>query len=293
MELRRVCVQPGSGKRLLDWIKMDHVGSMSELGFGWITPVLAYVMACIGGALGLRCMVRALAATGRSRRNWLINGAMAIGTGIWTMHFIAMLGFRVTGTDIRYDVPLTVVSLLVAVVVVGIGVFAVGYLRSRTLAVLLGGLVAGLGVAAMHYIGMAAMRLSGMISYDPIIVTLSVMIAVVAATVALWATLTIHGPAAAFGASLVMGIAVSAMHYTGMAAVDVEVHAGHGAVPGATPMQFIFPLTVILGSYLFLTSAFVALSPGARKPVAAVPNSEQRDSDPRPTRDRDPRPTGV
>lgn len=241
---------------------MEQVGSLTELGFGWITPVLSYVMACVGSALGLRCMVRALSATGRSRRNWLINGAMAIGTGIWTMHFIAMLGFRVTGTDVRYDVPITVVSLVVAIVVVGIGVFAVGYSRSRVLSVLVGGLIAGVGVAAMHYIGMAAMRLSGEVSYSPVIVTLSVAIAVAAATAALWATLTIQGPASAVGASLVMGLAVSAMHYTGMAAVSVEVHPGHVVVPGATPMQFIFPLAVVLGSYLFLTSAFVALSPG-------------------------------
>lgn len=263
---------------------MDQMGSMSELGFGWITPVLSYVMACVGSALGLRCMVRALAATGRSRRNWLINAAMAIGTGIWTMHFIAMLGFRVTGTDVRYDVPLTVLSLLVAIVVVGVGVFAVGYLRSRTLAVLLGGLVAGVGVATMHYIGMAAMRLSGAVSYDPMIVALSVVIAVAAATAALWATLTIHGPASALGASMVMGIAVSAMHYTGMAAVHVHVHATPDAVDGATPMQFIFPLTVVLGSYLFLTSAFVALSPGARRPIAFATNNNKDEPTARPTR---------
>lgn len=240
---------------------MGQIGSMTEFGFGWLTPVLSYVMACVGAALGLRCMVRALATTGRAKRNWLLNGAVAIGTGIWTMHFIAMLGFHVTGTDVRYDVPLTVLSLVVAILVVGIGVFAVGYSRSKVLAVLVGGLVAGVGVAAMHYVGMAAMRLSGMVGYDPLIVALSVVIAVVAATAALWATLNIRGPAAAFGASLVMGVAVSAMHYTGMAAVSVHVHEADSAVAGASPMQFIFPLTVLLGSYLFLTSAFVAISP--------------------------------
>src|SRR2546423_15167715 len=113
-----------------DGNRMGEMGTTTELGFGWVTPVLSYVMACVGAALGLRCMVRALAATGRSRRMWLINGAMAIGTGIWTMHFIAMLGFDVTGTDIHYDVPLTVLSLIVAILVVGLGVFAVGYSRS-------------------------------------------------------------------------------------------------------------------------------------------------------------------
>ncbi|MFF1630669.1 MHYT domain-containing protein, partial [Streptomyces sp. NPDC058272] len=247
--------------------------------FGWLTPVLSYVMACIGAALGLRCTVRALGATGRSRRNWLLTAASAIGTGIWTMHFVAMLGFSVSGTEMRYNVPLTILSLLVAMVVVGAGVFAVGYGRDRGRALVLGGLTTGLGVASMHYLGMAALRLHGQVHYDPALVGLSVVIAVVAATAALWAALNIRSPVAVAVASLVMGGAVSSMHYTGMMAVSVRVSPSGEALPGATAMQFIFPLAVGLGSYLFLTSAFVALSPttdereasaSAQRPVESV-----------------------
>ncbi|MGX1543924.1 MHYT domain-containing protein [Streptomyces adustus] len=248
------------------------MGHLDHTGFGWLTPVLSYVMACAGAALGLRCTVRALGATGRSRRNWLLTAASAIGTGIWTMHFVAMLGFGVTGTDIRYDVPLTVLSLVVAMIVVSAGVFAVGYGRGRTRALLLGGLTTGLGVASMHYLGMAAMRLHGRVSYDPPLVGLSVLIAVVAATAALWAALNIKSPVAVTVASLVMGAAVSSMHYTGMFAVSVRVTPSGAALPGASAMQFIFPLAVGLGSYLFLTSAFVALSPttGEREASASA-----------------------
>src|SRR3954470_17179861 len=103
------------------------MGHLDHASFGWLTPVLSYVMACIGAALGLRCTVRALHATGRARRNWLLTAASALRTGIWTMHFVAMLGFTVTGSQISYDVPLTILSLLVAVAVVGVGVFAVGH----------------------------------------------------------------------------------------------------------------------------------------------------------------------
>lgn len=255
------------------------MGHLDHATFGWLTPVLSYVMACMGAALGLRCTVRALGATGRSRRNWLITAASALGTGIWTMHFVAMLGFGVSGTDIRYDVPLTMLSLLVAMVVVCAGVFAVGYGRGRGRALVLGGLTTGLGVASMHYLGMAAMRLHGHVSYDPMLVGLSVLIAVVAATAALWAALNIKSPVAVAAASLVMGAAVSSMHYTGMFAVRVHVTPSGAVLPGATAMQFIFPLAVGLGSYLFLTSAFVALSPStgereatasARRPVESV-----------------------
>ncbi|PBC65446.1 hypothetical protein BKI49_03430 [Streptomyces sp. Tue6028] len=255
------------------------MGHLDHAAFGWLTPVLSYVMACIGAALGLRCTVRALAATGRSRRNWLLTAASAIGTGIWTMHFVAMLGFSVSGTEMRYDVPLTVLSLVVAMVVVGAGVFAVGYGRDRGRALVLGGLTTGLGVASMHYLGMAALRLHGQVHYDPTLVALSVAIAVVAATAALWAALNIKSPVAVALASLVMGGAVSSMHYTGMMAVSVGVSPSAGTLPGATAMQFIFPLAVGLGSYLFLTSAFVALSPtseereaseSAQRPVESV-----------------------
>ncbi|WP_405682191.1 MHYT domain-containing protein [Streptomyces sp. NBC_00057] len=246
------------------------MGHLDHATFGWLTPALSYAMACIGAALGLSCTVRALDTTGRSRRNWLITAASAIGSGIWTMHFIAMLGFGVTGTDIRYNVPLTLLSLLGAMVVVGGGVFAVGYSRDRTRALLLGGFATGLGVASMHYLGMAALRLHGTIHFDPLRVALSVAIAVVAATAALWAALNIKSPRAVALASLVMGAAVSSMHYTGMLAVSVHVVPSGRELPGATTMQFIFPLAVGLGSYLFLTSAFVALSPTARERAAYV-----------------------
>ncbi|MFC9843177.1 MHYT domain-containing protein [Streptomyces sp. NPDC060223] len=255
------------------------MGHLDHATFGWLTPVLSYAMACIGAALGLRCTVRALGATGRSRRNWLLTAASAIGTGIWTMHFVAMLGFSVSGTEMRYNVPLTIVSLLVAMVVVGAGVFAVGYGRDRGRALAIGGLTTGLGVASMHYLGMAALRLHGDVHYDPALVGLSVVIAVVAATAALWAALNIKSPVAVAVASLVMGGAVSSMHYTGMIAVSVRVSPSGEALPGATAMQFIFPLAVGLGSYLFLTSAFVALSPttgereasaSAQRPVESI-----------------------
>ncbi|MGR3934175.1 MHYT domain-containing protein [Streptomyces sp. BRA346] len=241
---------------------MAHLDHFSA---GWLSPVTAYVMACIGAALGLHCTMKALVSDGRSRRNWLVTASVAIGSGIWTMHFIAMLGFGVDGTPIRYDVPLTLLSLLVAVAVVGAGVFTVGYGRSRGRSLLVGGLGTGLGVGAMHYLGMAALRFHGSLGYKLPVVALSLVIAVAAATAALWAAVVVRGPAGATLASLVMGLAVSSMHYTGMAAVQIELAPQGGALDGATATQFIFPLAVVLGSFLFLASAFVALSPTERE----------------------------
>ncbi|MBO1415859.1 MHYT domain-containing protein, partial [Streptomyces sp. FH025] len=237
------------------------MGTLNHFSFGWLTPVLSYLMACAGAALGLRCTLRGLAASGSARRNWLLTAAAAIGSGIWTMHFVAMFGFSVDGTELRYNVPLTVLSLVVAVLVTGLGLTVVCYGGHRGLALLGGGFTTGVGVAAMHYLGMASVRMRGALRYDAGTVALSVLVAVGAATAALWAAVTIRNVYAAAAASLAMGLAVSCMHYTGMAAVHVQLDPARTGLGGVSPMEFVFPLAVGLGSFLFLASAFVALSP--------------------------------
>lgn len=246
------------------------MGHMDHFSAGWVTPVLSYAMACVGSALGLRCTVRALEADGASKRNWLLLASLAIGSGIWTMHFVAMMGFSVDGTPIRFDVPITVLSLLMAVGVVAAGVFTAGYGRSRVMSVLLAGLGTGLGVAAMHYTGMAALNLHGEVDYDPMLVIASVAIAVVAATAALTLTLVVRGSVLAVVAALVMGLAVSSMHYTAMYAVSISLAPSSAELPGATSTEFIFPLAVLLGSFLFLAAAYVALSPTGKRHESAA-----------------------
>ncbi len=120
-------------------------GTVDGFRYGAVTPVAAYLMACLGGALGLRCIVRSLVGGQSWKPGWLALGAAAIGSGIWTMHFIAMIGFQVEETRIRYDTGLTVLSLVVAIVVVGIGVFIVGYLGAGRAALSSAGAVTGLG----------------------------------------------------------------------------------------------------------------------------------------------------
>ncbi|GAA4823523.1 MHYT domain-containing protein [Streptomyces ziwulingensis] len=233
-------------------------GTVDGFRYGWVTPVAAYLMACLGGALGLRCTVRSLLHAPSFKAGWLALGTVCIGCGIWTMHFIGMTGFQVVETRIRYDVPLTVLSLVVAVVVVGIGVFIVGYRGTGRGALALAGLVTGLGVAAMHYLGMAAMRLDGDVRYDAVTVVVSVVIAVAAATAALWAAVTVRGFLASLGASLVMGVAVCGMHYTAMSAVSVHVHGTAGGYwAGDSPTSLLLPM--LLGPVVFLLLAGVVV----------------------------------
>ncbi|MGW1673654.1 MHYT domain-containing protein [Streptomyces sp. NPDC002324] len=233
-------------------------GTVDGFSYGAVTPVAAYVMACLGAALGLRCVVRSVYNEQSWKPGWLALGAASIGCGIWTMHFIAMIGFRVEESEIHYDVGLTVLSLVVAVTVVGIGVFAVGYRGVSTASLCSAGIVTGLGVAAMHYLGMAAIQLNGYIRYDLAVVALSIGIAIAAATAALWAAVSIRGFLTSLGASLVMGVAVSGMHYTGMAAVGVHLHGtAPGTFTGESPTSILLPM--LIGPVIFLLLAGVVV----------------------------------
>ncbi|MFJ8052701.1 MHYT domain-containing protein [Streptomyces luteogriseus] len=257
-------------------------GTVDGFRYGAVTPVAAYLMACLGGALGLRCVVRSLLNTQAWKAGWLALGAASIGCGIWTMHFIAMIGFHVEETRVRYDAATTVLSLLVAVAVVGVGVFIVGHRGTGGVTLAVAGAITGLGVAGMHYLGMAAMRLNGEIGYDPVGVALSVLIAIGAATAALWSAVTIRGFLTSLGASLVMGVAVSGMHYTGMAAVSVHVHDSTGGTwAGDSPTSLLLPMLLGPVVFLLLAGVVVMFDPllvlGERSP-APRPDASAADS---------------
>ncbi|MGH3181104.1 MAG: MHYT domain-containing protein, partial [Streptosporangiaceae bacterium] len=169
------------------------------------------------------------------------------------------------GETIRYNVPVTILSMVIAVVVVGIGTFIVGFSRAGTRPLLLGGLIIGLGVASMHYLGMAAIRVQASLTYNPALVAASVVIAVIAGTAALWAALRLDTLWSTFIASLIMGVAVSGMHYTGMAALRVQAAPGLVVSTSATASAagFLLPLILGLSSIGFIFSALIALSPTA------------------------------
>ena len=240
---------------------MLHVHNFS---YGLLTPVLAYAMSCLGAFLGLRCTSRARAYAGAARARWLLLAAVSIGaTGVWVMHFIAMLGYTIPGQTILYNVPITILSMLIAVAVVGVGLFIVGFGRDGWPNLLLAGTIAGIGVASMHYTGMAAMQMQGQMTYELQLLVLSVVIAIVAATAALWAALRLHGIWSTLGAALIMGVAVSGMHYTGMAAMRMgPVQAGAGMLmTGATAQSFLLPLIIGISLLSFALTATIALSP--------------------------------
>jgi NO-binding membrane sensor protein with MHYT domain len=258
---------------------MGGVAEVQHFTYGWITPAFSYALSVLGSLLALVCTARARSLDNPVRRaRWLALAAWALGgTGIWAMHFIAMLGFSVPGSPVRYDTMTTIASWVTAVVVVGIGLFIVGFGRRSAGKVVAGGVFAGVGVAAMHYTGMAAMRLNGQLQYDRRLVAASVGIAVVAATVALWFTVTLQRAGTIVLAALIMGVAVNGMHFTGMAALHVHLTETPALVSGVNALVFLGPimlfvlLVVITLAYAMLRSTSGEISwtyPQAPEPLA-------------------------
>jgi NO-binding membrane sensor protein with MHYT domain len=236
--------------------------------FGLLTPVTAYLVSFLGAFLGLRCTARARAYRGAARVRWLLLATVSIGTaGIWAMHFIAMLGFAIPGETIRYNVPVTVLSMLTAVAVVGAGLLIVSFGRAGPRNLLIAGFITGIGVASMHYTGMAAMRMPARMTYDPPLFALSVVIAIVAATAALWAALRLHGVLSTLGAALIMAVAVSGMHYTGMSAMRVFRVPGEAgmAMGGVTAWAVLLPLSIGVTIVTFYLIVIIAMSPTAEE----------------------------
>ncbi|MFG2938068.1 MHYT domain-containing protein [Streptomyces sp. NPDC048282] len=258
---------------------------VSEFHYGLITPITAYLMAFLGSVLALRCTTRSMdRRRGERRLGWLTLGAVSLGCGIWTMHFIAMIGFSVDGALVSYDTGRTLLSLFVAIAVVAGGVFLVGYRGSGPATLGTAGVLTGLGVAAMHYLGMTAVHTGGTVRYDTTVVVLSVVIAVVAATAALWAAVSIRTVWATVGAGLVMGAAVSTMHYTGMAAVSVHVAQMQSGGQSSTSL-LAFLLVMLAGpvAALVLAAAIVMFDPEV---VLGQGDWQQTESHPQPASSR-------
>ncbi|WP_119462457.1 MHYT domain-containing protein [Rhodospirillaceae bacterium SYSU D60014] len=181
-----------------------------------VLVALSMGVSILASFVSLDVAARIWPARGWPRGVWIVAAATAMGGGIWSMHFIGMLAFSLP-IDIGYDVWITLASLVTAVAVTGVA-FAIIADAQGWRRLLSAGAVMGLGVVAMHYTGMAAMRLPATLTYTPSIVATSIAIACVAATAALWIAVRVTGLWWRLGAAVVMAVAVSGMHYVGMAA---------------------------------------------------------------------------
>ncbi|MDT5040760.1 MAG: hypothetical protein QOE51_1745 [Actinoplanes sp.] len=253
------------------------MAELHHFTYGAFNPIAAYLVAFLGMLLGLLSTARARAARSRGRRTrWLIIAAFAIGgAAIWLMHVVAVLGFDVPASPVRYNPVLIVASLAFAVLTVGLGLIVVGHGRRSFAKTAAAGVFTGIGVLAMHYTGMAAVHTAGDLHYKPVLVAASVPVAMIAATTALWFTLTVTGLRAIAVAAAVLAAAVTGMHYLGMAAVEVTLSDTDQPVSGIRPMLLVVPITLISAAMIL----GVALSA-----LQAMTEEEFTEGDGRPAR---------
>ena len=226
-------------------------------------------------ALDLGARVRGTAPL--ARWSWVAGASLAMGGGIWSMHFVGMLAFDMT-MPVAYGTGLTILSFLIAIGATGAAFAWVSRPGARSEDVLVSGPMMGIGVAAMHYTGMAAMRIPGNLTYSPPVVVLSVLIAVTAATAALWLTFRQNAVWQKLLAACVMGLAVAGMHYTGIAAATFT-ESVHGTMPnlGAVGLgQQNLALYVAGATFLVLFAAMLASSVDQQRTQRALRASEER-----------------
>ncbi|HSW04427.1 MHYT domain-containing protein [Aquabacterium sp.] len=186
---------------------------------------LLVALSYLVSALGAFTALSAAAAAHRTNRqvnrfNIFLAGLALGGVGIWSMHFVGMLGWKVQ-LGVGYRLLETIVSLVAAVIVSALALGFVAADPTQLRRILLAGPLAGIGVAVMHYLGMYSMSFGGYFDWDATIVGISVLIAMFAATAALWLAFRTRERWHRITAALVMAAAVCTMHYTGMAAASV------------------------------------------------------------------------
>ncbi|WP_010494314.1 EAL domain-containing protein [Paenibacillus elgii] len=191
--------------------------------YDWFLVFLSYVISVLASYTALEMGGRINAARGRTRLIWLCGGATAMGLGIWSMHFVGMLAYRMP-MEVHYDVSLVLLSMVFAVSASYIALAAVGGRHFGWRNWTVGGLFMAFGIIGMHYTGLTAMKMNAVIQYRPLVLSLSVVIAVITSMSAMWLTYYFRddiGRSRIYrkvGSGFVMGAAISGMHYTGMGA---------------------------------------------------------------------------
>ena len=221
--------------------------------------LISFLVAILASYTALKMTERISFSPRHTARLWLFGGAIAMGIGIWAMHFIGMLAYRLP-IDIGYDEPLTILSLMIAVGVSGFALWSVSGQELPLTRLLHGALWMGLGIASMHYTGMSAMSMSPNIEYDTFWFITSVVVAFLSALLALWLAFklrnnTPHVKLVRMLASVVMGFGIAGMHYAGMKAANIAEGSICLSVNGVT--QEWLAIVVIIITFAVISIALI------------------------------------
>ncbi len=194
--------------------------TMIPISFDPVLATLSIAIAICGSYTSFRLAARLRELQGSAWKADLALAAVAIGGSIWAMHFVAMLALRIP-VLVSYDLVDTLISVMVAIGITGIALYAVTCRTVSPAAIIVGGFLMGLGIAGMHYMGMTAMRAAACaIAYDPWLVAASVLVGIAASTFALWMAFRVRSRLKQLSAAIAMGSGIASMHYTGMAATS-------------------------------------------------------------------------
>ena len=231
---------------------------------------LSVVIAILGGHTGFGLAARIRGTPNASHRLLLAGAAFFLAVGIWTMHFVGMLAAPLPADSVYLVLP-TIVSFLICVLVVGISLFFVSVGTASTLRVASSAVLLGLGIVSMHYVGMHGLTGDFAMTHAPAMVALSVVIAIAAAYGGLRAFLARQGGVPLLLSAVAFGVAVSGMHYTAMAGMEVVpltagVHHPMGSLV-ASPQTL--SLVVALFCFVIAAGFLLSLVPDSRKAVSA------------------------
>jgi PAS domain S-box-containing protein len=224
--------------------------------YNYALVALSVLIAMFASYAALDLAGRVTAAGGWTRAVWLLGGAAAMGTGIWSMHYIGMLAF-ILPVSVAYHWPTVLLSLFAAILASVVALGVVSRQKRGWFRALAGSVLMGAGIASMHYIGMAAMRLPAVCQFNSFLVVLSVVLAVLISLSALWITFHFRDEKKGIGweklvGAVVMGAAIPVMHYTGMAAASFT--------PSSMPVDLSFAVnTSTLGTAGIAAITFIVL----------------------------------
>ena len=221
-----------------------------EISYNYYLVALSYVIAAYASYGALSLSGRLI--NSHSKKTWLLAGSASMGCGIWSMHFIGMLAYEMN-MPMRYDLGLTVFSGIIALSASALAMYLIGWKKFTQKRVAIGGIIMGLGIASMHYVGMEAMIMPANISYDNALFILSIFIAISASIAALWIIHFLnsnkhkHHQQLMLIAALIMGFAICGMHYVGMEA------AIYTMMPNKTVEVDNFDNTILIGTITLIT----------------------------------------
>ncbi|MGQ0649234.1 MAG: response regulator [Gemmatimonadaceae bacterium] len=240
-----------------------QAGSTTQMKvtYNYWMVALSLLMAICASHAALDLAGRTAAARGRMRYAWLLGGAASMGLGIWSMHYVGMVAFHLP-VAVFYHLPTVFISLVAAWFASAVALYVVSRAHWSWNSAIVGSVVMGGGIGAMHYIGMAAMRLHAHTRWHVGIILLSVVIAVVVSLVALWLAFRFRGEKRdlaplKIASAVVMGVAIVGLHYTGMAAASFQPAQGAAASPQGTVVSSLGIEGIVLVTFVVLGSTFL------------------------------------